>query len=115
MAPISLSVMQLNPLAWKIIGDKLKRGRIRPRGIRERLAGGTECPGASPHPPGVAQAHAEPGDGGEGGGWGKLDAGLALPSITCAGGSLQGAGSGWEPRDPAGLGRAMTPAGQRQL
>lgn len=44
MAPISLSVMQLNPLAWKIICDKRNRRRIRPQGIRERLAGGTECP-----------------------------------------------------------------------
>lgn len=44
MAPISLSVMQLNPLAWKIICDKRKWRRIRPQGLRERLAGGTECP-----------------------------------------------------------------------
>ena len=33
MAPISLSVMQLNPLAWKIICDKLKQQKI--RGIRQ--------------------------------------------------------------------------------
>lgn len=84
-----------------------------PRELGNVWQEGQSVPGASP--PGVAQVHPEPGDGGEGGGWGKSDAGLALPSITCAGGYLQGSGWGWEPRGQAGLGRGITPAGQRQL